>query len=151
MQRTTDGGYIMAGRSDNYGAAGTNGYLVRLIPPPPYMSDLALNDTMFTPGEPFRLTLRTVNNTATAKGVHLYVVLDVYGSYFFWPSWRSSPPDFKARNLAPNSDNTENILNFTWPAGVGSASGIKVWHAMLDASTQQLLYDVDMVEFSYSS
>lgn len=58
----------------------------------------------------------------------LYLILDVYSSYYFWPSWSQ---DIDAQTVAVSDGyyESECVLDFIWPAGVGSAYGLRFWGA----------------------
>jgi hypothetical protein len=109
---------------------------------------LELSKTIFHPGDHFELKCTDVN-MGELLTVEQYIILDVWGSYWFWPSW-SPLPDFQLRDLAPNSVTTESILSFTWPEGAGSASGLRFWGAYLRPGTSELVGDYSMIEWGYA-
>jgi hypothetical protein len=113
---------------------------------PELFIDIALNQAIYHAGDPFLLTC-TIGNPGPELTAHEYIILDVYHSYFFWPSWSMSV-DFEVKTLAPGID-LETILSFEWPTGAGSASGIIFWAGLLDPSSSTLLCGVDSVEFGY--
>ncbi|MBN1550783.1 agmatine deiminase family protein [bacterium] len=109
---------------------------------------LILNKSLFHPGDDFILTCRVMNpgNQLTADE---YILLDVYGMIWYWPSW-SMYPDNETLNLNGNYDHTDTILSFIWPDTNGSADGFKFWAALVDPTSFTLLSNVSMVEFGYS-
>ncbi len=118
---------------------------------PPLGVELVLNDTMFTAGEPFEL-YAALSNPGAARDVDLYVVLDVFQDYYFYPSWSHYPDEGidKASLSLPGARVTRHdILAFTWPPNAGSASGIKFWGAMLDPATAELLGEIVYVEWGF--
>jgi len=86
-----------------------------------------------------------LSNPGAARDVDLYVVLDVFQDYYFYPSWSHYPDEGidKASLSLPGARVTRHdILAFTWPPNAGSASGIKFWGAMLDPATAELLGEI---------
>lgn len=57
-----------------------------------------------------------------------YLILDVYGEYYFWPSW-GRDPDARTVVISDGYYTSECVLDFIWPAGVGSAYDLKFWAA----------------------
>ena len=98
----------------------------------------------YTAGQEFILSLarRNVGDSFVADE---YLFMDVYGQYFFWPSWRTEV-DFQAAVTIPHGLMSENILSFTWPDGVGGADGLRFWAGWVD---QGALVDYDYTDFGY--
>ncbi len=108
--------------------------------------ELFLNDEMFYQGEDFHLEMALTNTTAVDIPIDVYIVLDVYGSYWFWPSWTpavDSRPDI----LEAGKSNRETLLRFEWPPYNGSFDDIVIWGATLSAGTSNLIGEVDHVSF----
>jgi hypothetical protein len=80
--------------------------------------------------------------------VEEYIVLDVWGAYFFWPLW-TNEPNGVLLTVPQGTDRTDSILQFTWPQGVGAASDLRFWAALLDPATMSLACDYDMVTRGY--
>jgi len=120
-------------------------------PTPPMESGItiATNLTEYHTGDPFLCTT-TIVNTGPAINVDEYIVLDVYGSYWFWPDW-GSEPGFQNRDLTEDSVYPDEvILEFVWPDVTGSVSGIKFWAALLDAASGDLFGGYGVTEWGYS-
>ncbi|MBN1355955.1 agmatine deiminase family protein [bacterium] len=115
--------------------------------PPEPAIDLELNRTVYRSGDPFIFTCR-VTNTGAGCTVSQYILLDIYGSFWFWPGWTESL-DFMNRYLDRGFNDTETVFDFTWPEVGGSAAGLRFWGALLDPETMTLMGEYDMVEFSY--
>ena len=107
--------------------------------------DLDLNGVMFHAGDTFNLDLRLISSGGISADV--FILLDVYGSYWFWPSWTQTL-DYGMRT-PPAGLTEENVFNFVWPTVDGSASGLRFWVGALASGTATLLGDIDMVEFGY--
>ena len=80
--------------------------------------------------------------------VDCYILLDVYGEYWFYPSW-SQNMDYDTMTLSANYFRTFSIFDFQWPEVDGHASQLKFWAALLKPGLPELISDVDMVEFGY--
>jgi hypothetical protein len=110
--------------------------------------DLDLNQDRYTAGDNFLLRCICVNPGPDIS-VEEYIVLDVYGLYFFWPGWTASP-DFRGYVLTTGSGQYEEILKFEWPEGhFGETAGLYFYAALLDAASHSLLGTYDAVEFGY--
>ncbi|MBN1295379.1 hypothetical protein JXA80_01275 [bacterium] len=112
----------------------------------PYLTtELSLNQEIFEAGDPFNLELFLVGSGGVAADT--FVILDVYGLYWFWPGWThdvdyitSTPP----AGITPVS-----LFDFNWPAVTGSASGLFFWAGALAPGTAELVGDIDWVAFGY--
>ncbi len=103
----------------------------------------------FHPGMECRLTATICNPDAQSYGsIPLFVVLDVFGSYWWGPGW-SVELDHWTIDLAPGSMELEIIPAFTWPGVSGSASGLKFHAAMTDPSMTALFGELSTWEFGY--
>ena len=86
------------------------------------------------------------------SGYPLFVILDVYGSYYFAPSFGSYDnyldihPEFAAGETA-----IDVIRPFDWPPGTGTASGLKWYGALTDAEVTEVIGDVGTWEFGWGS
>jgi len=124
------------------------------VPPSPTPTDtpgraaisLILSKPNFTAGDRFLLQYQWDNPSETFAANEL-IVLDVGGSYWFWPSW-TMEIDMRQRQLPARDAATEDILDFIWPQVSGSLSGIKFWAGMTDEALAVI--DVEYVEWGYS-
>jgi M6 family metalloprotease-like protein len=104
--------------------------------------DIDLNSRMYHAGDEFKLSLK-IDNPGPQVSTDVYVLLDVYGQfYYFWPTW-SETLNFDTRDLPTGHDSTEILLTFDWPSGAGAGSNIRFWAALLDHTTLQLLGNYD--------
>jgi len=114
--------------------------------------ELTLPQFIFRPGDLFYLHATVYQPAPNSSPGQLAVVLDVVGSYWFWPSWRAFPAiDAQPVNLQPGETEFEIIPEFTWPAGVGALSGIAFWGALLDIELTQILGHFDHVIWHVAS
>ncbi len=106
--------------------------------------DLTLTDKELATGDDFHLQLRLLNPQDTLQ-VSLFVFLEAYGYFYFWPSWSEST-NFETRTLTADSFTTESILQFEWPE-VGSPGSCKFWGALLFGGTDIVGYDTETLEW----
>jgi parallel beta-helix repeat protein len=98
-------------------------------PTPTCLSDsrLLLSGDTFRPNDNFKLTLRLFN-TCPPLYIDQFILLDVGGSFWFWPSWT---PEFDYRESLYMAKMTQafTILEFTWPNVDSSYYGARFWCA----------------------
>ncbi len=83
----------------------------------------------------------------TYTNIPIFVILDVYGMYFFAPSFGEF--DFYAMPIEPGMTTIQVLPPFEWPAGVGSASGIIWYAAMTDPEITELFGGLGMFTFGW--
>ncbi len=110
---------------------------------------LSLSASDFVAGMPFDLNAIMVNGTSVPQqNIDLFVILDVYGSYFFYPTFTPDVVWQDFQTLAQGIT-TIDVLTFDWPDGnFGSAENLLFWGAMLDASSA-LFGEYDVISFGY--
>ncbi len=109
--------------------------------------DLILNATEYHGGDTFSLRAHCFG--PADRPADLYVILDVAGSYWFYPDWTTAP-DHETITLSDQHTNYFFILDFIWPSGdLGQGDGARFWGAMCDAGTADLLGEVDFVTFGW--
>ena len=80
-----------------------------------------------------------IRNDQPRTGVPVAVVLDVLGSYWFWPGWTHAY-DESVRDIPTGNSEAEIISQFVWPdTGYDTASNITFWGAMLTAGRDEVL------------
>ncbi|MBN1355666.1 hypothetical protein JXA40_05270 [bacterium] len=105
--------------------------------------------TEFHPGDPCHCRVILCNpGPKTYVDIPLFVILDVYGTLFFAPSFG----DFDHYTfMFPAGVMTREILpEFAWPEGAGSASGINFYAGMTDREMTVLLGEYDVFTFGWS-
>ena len=96
-------------------------------------------------GDQFKLDLHLISGGSPAADI--FVLLDVYGAYWFWPSW-SEIADYETMTVSPGVTSM-NLFDFTWPVVEGSAGNLFFWAGAVSSGTADLLGDFDWVEFGY--
>lgn len=116
----------------------------------PTVIDLVLttNKTIYHPGDMFALLATTYHAAATAVLVDQYVVLDVFGAYWFWDDW-TPELDFRQVEL-PGGVHNQLILSFQWPADSGSADGIMFWAVLCQPGTMTVASTVGNCQFGWN-
>lgn len=110
--------------------------------------ELNLNFDIYHGGDSFLMT-SSIYNPNVEISVDEYIILDVFGNYWFWPTWKQDV-SFTYRVLESwTVYPDEEILSFTWPSSAGSESGIVIWGALARTGTYDLVCDVVSVSFSY--
>ena len=94
---------------------------------------LEMPSHMFHPGDRCNCYAVVCNvEAAPLKGYPLFVILDVYGSYFFAPSFNQTFDYYLPQypEFAPGETRVEVLGDFNWPEGVDDLDGI-VWYGAL--------------------
>ncbi|HPQ39476.1 MAG TPA: hypothetical protein PLV45_03810 [bacterium] len=102
----------------------------------------------FAPGSACGCTVTICNPDGTTyAGTPVFVILDVYGEFFFAPAF--SDFDHYVLDVTPGEHHVEVLPPFTWPAGAGSASGIRFYAGMTDPGIQELIGRFDSFDFEW--
>ncbi len=109
---------------------------------------LTMENTDLSPGDTFLLERTCGNPDIDTLTVDDYIILDVFGQYWFWPGWTETV-DSDTYSLAPATQRTDEILTFIWPDVTGSITGLKFWGALLHAGSSDLIIFTD-IEWGYS-
>jgi hypothetical protein len=124
--------------------------------PEPFLGvRLLMPATYFAPGDPFWLDAEVGNTDRPEDFVKLFVVLDVFGEYWFWPSWTHYDPP-----LHPDVDSqtilfTRGIARYTiieefaWPDVSGELQGIRFISAVMDLDLTEMIGDMSQIEWGY--
>jgi len=109
--------------------------------------DLHLSDDFFEPGDEFHLQCE-IQRFGTTITVDQYIILDVYGLYFFWPGWADTL-DNETHTYYDGYHETTTIFQFDWPQVGGHASNLKFYAGCLLSGTATLIGEVDIETFGY--
>lgn len=113
---------------------------------------LYCNGTYFFPDDRFLLVYYQANDYYELTAM-VFIALDVYGEYWFYPSWgKYEAPDYRV-DFAPTAldlgDNVQVILDFQWPdTREDSMSGVRFW-GVVTTQDLTLLCDASTVEFGF--
>ena len=115
-----------------------------------YYVDLNLSESFFGPGDSFVLDYTLGNTFEESLSANLWIILDVQGSYWFYPRWVDSG-DFDPVIVAGNSiTDPVIILDFQWPDDITDhLSEIRFYGGMTNQENTELMGDFDMVTFGF--
>lgn len=85
--------------------------------------------------------------SATFMNIPLFVVLDVYGSYYFAPSFTDM--DWYRVTVARGKMGISILPCFDWPAGAGTAKGITWLAAMTNSQMTELIGEMGTFTFGW--
>lgn len=107
---------------------------------------------LFHPNDPCACLVTVCNATgSTLINYPLFVILDVYGTYFFAPSFNQIFDNYLL--LFPeypiNETEVTVLPGFVWPSGCGNASGIYWYAALTDPSFSNIFGEMDEWEFGW--
>ncbi len=110
---------------------------------------LSMPTQWFTPGDNCFLTASVCNaSTADLNGNPLFVILDVYGQYWFAPGWTETP-DAYSRNYEPGLTVISVINPFQWPQNTGTAENIFFHAALTDPGITTILGEMSSWRFGW--
>jgi cell division septation protein DedD len=106
----------------------------------------------FSPGDTCSLDATLYNAGGPRSNIALFVILDVYGRYWFWDDWQETL-DYETIDLDTSARTIPIIPTFQWPdTGSQQAQGLAFWGAMLESNLQRVLGGddgIDRWEFAY--
>jgi len=117
--------------------------------PGPVAVRITVNQSFYQAGDEFRLSLGLRNPKPEPVETNVYVALELNGQVWFWPEWNRQP-DTEQRILPSGCFSDEILMEFTWPAGAGTAQGLRFWAALTTPDTNELL-DHAVIEWGFSS
>ncbi|MCD4653828.1 carboxypeptidase regulatory-like domain-containing protein [bacterium] len=114
--------------------------------------ELEMPGEMFREGDIFYLNARVSNSGQPMSDIPLFLVLDVLGALYFWPSWigADSGFDFETIELEQGIRIIPILPAFSWPEIEGSVSGLLFYGAMTRQGFSRLLGDMDFISFGYT-
>ncbi len=123
-----------------------------LAPQEPFGMKLVMDDTDLKPGDRFYLHYFLYNPAEDAWDADVYILLDVYGMYWLYPSWVSIDDgiDFKSIPVPGNASYHESVLDFYWPEGFGTVDEITFYGAAMDHGTFDIAGTIQMIRWGFS-
>ncbi|MBN1357095.1 hypothetical protein JXA40_12605 [bacterium] len=110
--------------------------------------EIYMPQTVFRAGDECYCDVYICNpGSETYQNIPVFVILDVYGWYFFAPSFEEF--DFYQMNIVPGLTTINVLPSFTWPSGVGSAFGILWYAGMTDPGITQLFGEYGIFTFGW--
>ncbi|MBN2056123.1 bifunctional metallophosphatase/5'-nucleotidase [bacterium] len=118
--------------------------------------ELVMPADFYTPGDPCYLTAIISNGGALISNGIVVVVLEVFGEYYFAPSWvRYAPPestgfDNYQLDLPPGQIAMQVLPRFIWPdTGADALSGLVFYGGILTAELDDLVGALGQVSFGF--
>ncbi len=117
--------------------------------------DLEMPSQHYRSGDTFWLDAELSNPGDPIPQVIVFIVLEVAGQYYFWPSWSrfdadsGSGLDGRIVLLEHGVTAVKIILPITWPEVDGVADGLVFIGAMADDHLMGILGGMDAIEWSY--
>jgi hypothetical protein len=110
-----------------------------------------MEDTDLQAGDLFHLFARIGNAGTAPMKFDAYVVLAVYGDYWFWPSWihYGQGMDSRYYNVPSDAFYSDDLLRFTWPEGTGAADGLQFICGISDPGTFDFIGSIQVIEWRY--
>lgn len=110
---------------------------------------LEMPGDLFEPGDICWLQAHVCNDgTETLPEMPMFVLLDVAGSYWFWPTW-SNDIDYDIRDFESGRTTVEIIPEFTWPDNSSAFNDAKFYGAILDQEMTTILGEIGNWRFSW--
>jgi len=104
----------------------------------------------FAPGEMCACIVTICNAEGSSMGYPLFVILDVFSSYYFAPSF-SDFDNYLATypQFDPGNTVVEVLPYFEWPTDVGAANGLYFYAALTDPGFTSIVGKMDQWEFGW--
>ncbi len=112
---------------------------------------LILEDDDIIAGDQLYLHFNIYNPQQEELFCDAYILLDVYGNYWCWPSWQKIQYGLECEtySIMPCSNLHEDVLQFIWPENAGYALGIRFLGATFHAGSWDLIGNLQMIQWSY--
>ena len=118
---------------------GDNGPSVEIIMPSDY----------FMPGDPCYINGRLwIPGYDPEPELPLFGILDVFGSYFFWPDWTDTVT-WENHPLMPGASQVAFLPEFPWPENAGTVTGIGFYAALTNPEMSALYGDFGYTAFGW--
>jgi Peptidase family C25 len=124
-------------------------------PSPTAMPDqgmvLTLEDRDLEEGDEFYLHFDLYNPDPQSFECDVYLLLGVYGHYWCWPEWCDihEAIDYRRYRVGAESIHHEDVLQFFWPAGTGTASDLEFIGAVFMPDTWEIVGELQYLLWEY--
>ncbi len=109
-----------------------------------------MDDILLQAGDRFQLSLLLHNPESESYRADIWILLDVFGSYWCYPSWVPLTEDVDYQAFvyaAAESSYYEEVLDFTWPDGAGAQSGLRFFGAAFEAGSYEFIGELAIVNW----
>lgn len=117
--------------------------------------DLDMPTRFVDPGEMFGLTYTVTHKGTPLAGLPLFVILDIQGQFYFWPSWTLwAPPvhttiDYRMIDFDVGDTAVEVFPQIVWPETGIEMDGLRFIAAVTNWSLTGLASDLETIEWSF--
>jgi hypothetical protein len=111
---------------------------------PPTSVEIIVNSAHPQPGGEFYAALEICNGSTGEAAYRLLLALEIYGQYFFYPSW-SPYLDSQEYSVPPCSCVTFVLFDFVWPEEAAWFPPFCFYSALADLGLAKLYGDIDSV------
>ncbi|MBN1355722.1 hypothetical protein JXA40_05550 [bacterium] len=120
-------------------------------PNPETGMELMMADLVLEAGDAFYLHMYLHNPDSGSYDCDAYILLGLFGNFWCWPSWIDVYQGIDSvRYTVPAAFSYhEDILRFTWPAGVGASAGCTFIGAAFEPETWNLIGDIQVLNWEY--
>ncbi len=113
---------------------------------------LSMPAEYFSPGDDCRLDAFICNMEGqTLENCIFFCLLDVYGAYWFYPSWSAGLDGVLLDTLPPGQTDMNLISPFQWPEITDSAEGLHFYGALVLPNLSDLIGKLGIWEFGYGA
>ena len=106
----------------------------------------------YAPGDLFWVSIQIFNPFEDASDAPVFVILDVYGELFFWPTWVALPEVAWETMTIPHGESTQPIIeSFEWPETGTEADDIFFYAAITDAAVTKIIGQMDTKKFAWGN
>ncbi|MCD4653740.1 hypothetical protein K8T06_07365 [bacterium] len=118
------------------------------VPLPDFLIDLDISQSVYCSGDSFDLNLNVFNSdSCTFEDQGLFVMLDVFGDYYFYPQWDHEINYLIVEILS--GDTIFHLIDFIWPDMPGKVFGLRIYAAIVEPGTWKLNGNWDNVDFGW--
>jgi len=143
---------------DNHGNYwfGSEGGLTRIQPDQPSCPHSGVSLIMpshdYIPGDNCQLNALLCNASEEPISNHqVCVILDVYGVYYYGPTFAAEFDVYELSDLLPGETMFEIIPDFQWPTSCGTAEQIRWYGALLEPDTSEIVGEIAEWTFGWQS
>jgi hypothetical protein len=114
----------------------------------PAVVSLEMNNTRYSAAEFFDTSVHIQNSANYVIQFTAYVVLEVYGSFYFYPSWTQDPEGFD-NGLGAHDDMTRTILSTWLPDPLPAGGPFTFWSVIVHRTSGNQMSNIDMKVFYF--
>jgi len=119
------------------------------IPEIPLYLTLHLSDSVFMEGDRLYLACDVVNQAGSILSCNLHCLLDIFGSYYFFPSW-TAEYQYTSENFETDEFRRISLLDIDILPDVADIPGMFYFYAaILDTPNRELLSNISVSLFSF--